>query len=152
MSISEEIEELKSQIVNGIQTNQRGQVMQLLKKAFALCESLKATLQASSLEERKALAESLQNFRIFLREEAEKLSKKSGMTEDEMLRYNENPDNFSKEQWGAMQEIRKVFSKQRKEIRNIVKESPAEGDKKPAKKKRPRSGRKIVTKSNWTKS
>lgn len=124
MGIREDAEDLKMQIKKSIDVNNKAQVLGLLKQAFSLCETLKGTLQTCSEGERKDLKAVLQDLRDFVGDETVRLSKKAGMSEDEFTRFNENPDNFSKEQWKAMQEIRQMFSKQTKEIRTAIRTNP----------------------------
>lgn len=133
MSIKEDVEDLKGQIRKSIESNDRQQMALLLKQAFALYEKVKLSLQEGTDEqERLKNAEIMKEFREFLAAESKKLSKRAGVSEEEMLRYNENPENFTKEQWIAMQRMKKAFSSKTKEIRQVIKQKNIEA--KPANK------------------
>lgn len=129
MGVHEDVEDLKFQIKKSIDVNNKAQVLGLLKQAFSLCDTLKGTLQTCTEEERRDLKAVLQDLRDFVASETTRLSKKIGMSEDQFAKFNENPDNFSPEQWKAMQEIRQMFSKQTKELKSAIKTNPlSKGD------------------------
>jgi hypothetical protein len=121
MGIYEDIEDLKVQIKRGIATNNKQEISELLKQAFSLCEKIKDLLVDADQEQKIELNKSMQDLKAFLAHEVASLSKKMGLTEDELARYNENPENFTQEQWLVMQAIKKKFSSQTKEIRKIAK-------------------------------
>ena len=123
MGFREEVEDLKGQIRKSVAVNDKEQVGELLKQAFTLCETIRDVLQTSNEVEKKAMTGIMGDFKLFLAEESGKLSKKMGLTEEQLANYNENPENFSKEQWMVMQAIKKRFSAKTKEIRNVIKKT-----------------------------
>ncbi len=133
MGIYEDVEDLKVQIKRGIATNNKEEIAELLKQAFSLCEKIKELLKTADQDQKQSLNKMMQDLKAFLAHEVSNLSKKMGLTEDELARYNENPENFTKEQWMVMQAIKKKFSSQTKEIRKITKsQDPVAIDKIPS--------------------
>ncbi len=123
MGVYEDVEDLKSQIKRSVETNNKKEVAELLKLAFSLCVNVKELLKTADTEEKKKLNAIMQDFRKFLSEETARLSKKMGLTEEQFARYNENPENFSKEQWAAMQMIKQKFNSETKEIRKVARKN-----------------------------
>ena len=121
MSIGDDVEDLKDQIRKSISSIDKQQIARLMQQAFTLCETLKGELQGANPERKKELSLIMGDFREFLASESSKLSKMAGLTEDQFVKYNENPENFTQEQWIALQNVRKKFSDKTKEIRQIIK-------------------------------
>ncbi len=125
MSLYEEIEELKVRIKKSVDLNNTAKTSDLMTQAFSVCEKIKEVLKEAGPQETKDLNKLMTNFREFLSVETKRLSKKMNLTEEQLARHNENPENFSKEQWIVMQAIRKRFSAETKEIRKVVKNKTA---------------------------
>ena len=120
MGVYEDVEDLKVQIKRSIASNNKQEIGELLKQAFSLCDKIKEMLKTADHEQKVELNKRMQDLKAFLAHEVSSLSKKMGLTEDELARYNEIPENFTKEQWLVMQAIKKKFSSQTKEIRKIA--------------------------------
>jgi hypothetical protein len=73
------------------------------------------------------------------------------MTEEQLARFAENPDNFSPEQWKSMQTVKEKLSKRGQELKEAIREKSKESIPNPKKtslsKKKPK-----ITKSGWLKS
>lgn len=87
-----------------------------------------------------------------LEEESEMFQEKTGMTQDEILEFGSNPDNFSPEEWQAIQNVKKACDQYKKEIRenlNIEDTAPKgiESDSQTSKKTRRKTKR--TGKSDW---
>ncbi len=124
MGIAEDVEDLKFKIRKTVDVNKTGKLSDLLAQSFDLCEKIKETLKKAEDKEKRELNNVMKGFREFLSEEMARLSKKMGLTEDQLARFNENPENFSKEQWMIMKAVKKRFSAQTKEIRKVIKANP----------------------------
>jgi alanyl-tRNA synthetase len=120
MSVREDIKDLKMQIRRSIDTGNKALLGDLIKQAVIFCEKIKETLKEADAETRAELSKEMADLKTFLSSETKRLSKKMGLTEDELVRYNENPENFSKEEWNALQIIKKNFAQKAKELRQIV--------------------------------
>lgn len=123
MSIHDDIEELKMQIRRSIDTGNKALLGDLVRQAVGFCEKIKEILKDADAETKASLSQEMTDLKAFLSKETARLSKKMGLTEDEFVRYNENPANFSKEQWAAMQGIKKNFAVKTKELRQSIRKS-----------------------------
>lgn len=52
-----------------------------------------------------------------LNEKAEEIVKKTGMTKEQLEAYSSNPNNFTREQWDALQKVRDACEKHKREAR-----------------------------------
>lgn len=68
-------------------------------------------------EEYTPLIQSTQSTIDELNEKAEEFLQKSGMTREELEAYAHNPNNFTKEQWEALQKVREITDYYRRQIR-----------------------------------
>jgi hypothetical protein len=59
-----------------------------------------------------------------LRAEADKLSEKTGMSRDELQAYSSNPNNFTKEEWQLLGQIRGELDKYRQQARSLTEAGP----------------------------
>lgn len=59
-----------------------------------------------------------------LRAEADRLSEKTGMSRDELQAYSSNPNNFTKEEWQLLTQIRGELDKYRQQARNLTETGP----------------------------
>jgi hypothetical protein len=130
MGVLQDIEDLKGQIRKSIDQGSKERIAALLQQSFALCETIKEAVKTAGEKEKQELSQAMAGFREFLATETVRLSKKMGMTEDQMLQKRENPENFSKEQWMTLQAIKKKFSSKTKEIKEAVKANPIKLSKK----------------------
>lgn len=126
MSIHEDIEDLKMQIRRSIDTGNKGLLGDLVKQAVGFCEKITEILKTANPETKENLSKEMNDLKAFLAVETKRLSKKMGLTEDELVRHNENPENFSKDQWVAMQGIKKSFAKRTKDMRQMIRKSSAD--------------------------
>jgi hypothetical protein len=124
VGISDDIEDLKLRIRKTVDMNEQTKLSDLLAQSLDLCEKVKVILRDAEDKEKKELNNSLKEFKQFLSHETARLSKKMGLTEDQFARFNENPENFSKEQWMVMKAVKKRFAIQAKEIKKVIKDNP----------------------------
>ncbi len=57
-----------------------------------------------------------------LNEKAEEIFKRTGMTREQLDAYAANPNNFSKEQWEALQKVREACEKYKREARSKIRD------------------------------
>lgn len=126
MSIHEDIEELKAQIRRSIDTGNKNLLGDLVRQAVGFCEKIKEIVKTADADTKASLSKELSDLKAFLSSETSRLSKKMGLTEEEFVRHNENPENFSKEQWAALQGIKKNFAQRAKEFRQAVRKPSPE--------------------------
>lgn len=81
-----------------------------------------------------------------LNEQAEEIYKRTGMNREELEAYAANPNNFSKEQWEALQKVKEACDKYTQEAREKIGEEHFEETEKKKRKKRTKGRGK---KKNW---
>lgn len=123
----------------------KANLLELFKESLRLFEKLKETLANCSEEEKKQVFEVMAEMHKFLMQETKKIAERSGMSEDQLLRFSENPDNFSPSQWKALEVIKQKLDQTGKEVAGLIRKQPgktAEGSAKAASAKRTKSGKK----------
>ncbi len=79
----------------------------VFKQVFAFFEALNGKLKTGSEEEKKEAMMMMNQMYQQMLQYSKQISEKTGMSEEQLATYAENPSNFSPEQWEAMQEVRK---------------------------------------------
>lgn len=128
-------------------------LLELFKESLRLFEKLKDILGSCSEEEKKEVFAVMAEMHQFLLKESKKIAERSGMSEDQLLRFSENPDNFTPNQWKALEVIKVKLNDTAKDLTKIIrKETTKEVTEKKkttsSVAKRPRA----VKKDNWTRS
>ena len=93
----------------------------------------------------------LSEMQQFLAGETKKIAARSGMTEDQLARFAENPDNFSPEQWKSMQTVKAKITERGQQLKKVIqKDMEEKAAQKP--KKTPLKKKAKITKSGWIRS
>ena len=95
-------------------------LMELFKDSIRIFDKLKDALKDCSEEEKKELFALMAEMHQFLQQETKKIAEKSGMNEEQLLRYSENPDNFSPAQWKALEVVKIKLNETGKELTDVV--------------------------------
>ncbi len=81
-----------------------------------------------------------------LNEKAEEIYKSTGMTHDQLEAYSANPNNFSKEQWDALQKVKEACEKYKREAHAKIGEERFEKTTEKPRKKQPH---RFAKKKHW---
>lgn len=105
MFMQEEFDKLLKMLSN----SKEGKVKleDVLHSSMALFDQLRELLKDSTPEQKAELAKAMKEMHTKLSTEAKSLMEKTGLNEDELMAFNENSNNFTKEQWAVMQEAKK---------------------------------------------
>ncbi len=91
--------------------NEPMDLKEMLRSYVQLFIIIKNTLETGSLEEqRESLLILSEVFDLFVKE-SKKLKEKTGATESDIIRVGENPNFFTPEQWGMIQEAKNEMNK-----------------------------------------
>ncbi len=82
-------------------------VNEVLKEAVVFFDHLKDVFKTGSDEDKKEMVGVMNTMYSKLLAESDSLVARSGLTQEQMEQYCENPQNFSKEQWEMIGEARK---------------------------------------------
>ena len=93
----------------------------ILQEVIGLFDRVKGVLPTTNLEERTKIFKAIGEMHEFLQSETKRLASKSGLTEVQMVRFSENPDNFTKEQWDLISSVQSKMGDQAKEIKDVMK-------------------------------
>lgn len=77
-----------------------------LEETIRFSEKLKDRLINGTKEEKEELHEFLQEMQAKIEEEKNKLFQKIGVSEEDLKAFISNKENFSEEEWGAMQDMK----------------------------------------------
>lgn len=131
------------------ESNKKGKIdlLDLFKESLKLFEKLKDTLATCSKEEKKQVFEVMAEMHQFLLQETRKIAERTGMSEEQLLRFAENPDNFSASQWKALEVIKIKLDETAKDLSHLVRKDtpeaiPDKKDKSSTGPKRPKSSKK----------
>jgi hypothetical protein len=78
----------------------------LFNEVLALFEELKEEIKKASPEEKKEMMHLMTEMYKYMQQETRKICQNSGMTEEQLIAFSENPANFSPAQWEMIQESR----------------------------------------------
>jgi hypothetical protein len=118
---------------------------EVLQESLVFFEKLKETFKEGSEDDKREIMKVMSDMYAKLLEESKNIADRTGMNEDELNRYCENPNNFTPEQWASMQEAKKKMFDSGREISHYLrgKEPPKDapslkekGDKKTVKVKK----------------
>lgn len=128
----------------------------ILTQAVAFFEILRKEFPKATKEEREEMIQMMTHLHSRLHEISKETAEASGMTEEELSAYAENPNNFTPEQWQMVQNTRKeLYDSARKFSSTLEKEKRNIQERKEEKevKKRPiRSPTRRSKRKNWLQS
>lgn len=119
----------------------------LLKETTAFFEEAQKELKSASPEEQKVIFAMMDEMYKKLQEESDRISEKTGMTEEQLMAFSENPRNYTPDQWREIQNTKKKMMQMGRVVGKILKPDEEE-DKEELKKKVVRK----LKRSDWKKS
>ncbi len=110
-------------------------------------DRFKYTLENGSAEEKKQVVEDVLKLQEKLQIQTDEMCKSMDMSEDELKEFAQNPENFTEEEWEAIQDAKIKLESQAHDIGDLVHfKGSADSEKKPKK-----TGKKSKSKK-WVKS
>lgn len=130
---------------------------ELLKEAVRFFEQLRSSFPTAPKEQRQEMVEMMSTLHGKIQEISKTVTEASGMTEEELYAYSENPSNFTPEQWRLVQDTRKdLYDSARKLSQAINEQRKAQagpGSETPIAHPRPiRGPTKRAKRSEWKKT
>jgi hypothetical protein len=119
-AITDEIQGLMTQLQKSVDVNGDVDLRLLLQEVVKLFEHLKSALPSTTVDERQKIIDKMAEMHTFLIGESKRLSSQTGLSETQILRYTENPDNFTKEQWELLGGVKQIMDIQSRDIREIM--------------------------------
>ncbi len=121
---------------------------EVLREALVFFETLKETFKEGSEEEKREMIHVMSEMYAKLLSESKNIAEKTGMSEDELNHFCDNPNNFTQEQWSSMQEAKKKMFDSGREISHYLKGKTPPKDLPPLKEKGEKKSVK-VKKDKW---
>jgi len=127
---------------------------EVFRQSIEFFQHLKVQIEKGTPEEKKEAMMMMSQMYTRMMEETKKITERSGLSEEQLLNYAENPSNFTPEQWRQIQESKERISEAGKNLAQVIQDlakgkppgEPSEEDKKgPASGKKPK-------RSQWMRS
>ncbi len=123
-------------------------VDEVLKESVVFFDKLKDVFKTGSEDEKKEMLHVMNQMYSKLLTESQTLVKKSGMTDEQLEQFCDNPQNFTKEQWQMMEEARRQMLNSGREISRYLQGKPSEA----SSSEPPARPRKSSSKDRWLRS
>lgn len=126
---------------------------EVFSQSLEFFKHLKDQMEKGTLEEKQEAVKMMGELYAQMMAETKKITEKSGLTEDQLLNFADNPANFTPEQWKAIQDSKQKISEAGQDLSKVIEGlakggSPADNEKKG---KKGSSGKK-PGKSDWMRS
>ncbi|MBS0629832.1 MAG: hypothetical protein JSS30_06375 [Verrucomicrobia bacterium] len=127
---------------------ERVKLEEVLQEAVVFFETLRKEFPNADKETREEMVQMMTQLHSKLQEVAKTTAEASGMTEEELTAYAENPSNFTPEQWQLVQKTRRELYDSARKFSSTMSEQPSEAPKK----KTVKEPVKRAKRQDWTKS
>jgi len=121
---------------------------EMVQEFLIFFDKLKLQLKTADEAQKKEIFALMNDMHKKLLAETKKISEKTGMSDDQLLKFIENPGNFSPDQWQTIQDAKEKMRHASQELTQTLKPHPTgEKPKTKIKPKKPGTGR-----SGWVRS
>lgn len=153
MSLKEECQQL-SDLFRRAAEGQPIDLQRVFAQSLQFFEHLKVELQAEDPERKKEAMAMLMEIYQHMMTDTKLICETSGMTEEQLISFAENPANFSQEQWISIQESRQKIFNAGQELAKTIEglSTPQIESKTPQKTPKNQDPTKKVKKSDWMRS
>lgn len=93
---------------------------EVFSQSLEFFKHLKAQIEKGTPEEKQEAMRMMGELYSQMNIAAKQITEKSGLTEEQLLSYADNPSNFTPEQWAAIQESRQQISKAGEDLAKAV--------------------------------
>ncbi|MGB7129039.1 MAG: hypothetical protein WBD50_08145 [Candidatus Rhabdochlamydia sp.] len=146
MSLKEECKQL-SDLFHRAAEGQSIDLQQVFAQSLQFFERLKVELKEEDPQRRQEAMAMLMEIYQHMIKDTKLICETSGMTEEQLVSFAENPTNFSPEQWASIQESREKISHAGQDLAKALEQlSFPQGEKKP------HDPTKKIKKSDWMRS
>lgn len=125
---------------------------EILQEAVVFFETLRVEFPKAGKEEREEMVHMMTTLHAKLQEVAKQSAAASGMTEEELNAYSEDPSNFSPEDWQLVQNTRRKLYDSARKFSGAMEEQGEGAPQSTPKRKGVRPKTRRAKKSGWTKT
>lgn len=93
---------------------------EVFKQSIEFFQHLKGQIEKGSPEEKKEAMAMMAEMYNQMMAETKKITQQSGFSEEQLLAYAENPNNFSPEQWKQIQESKQKISEAGQDLSKVI--------------------------------
>ena len=104
------------------------QLEEIFKESLQFFEHLKSQIATGSQEDRQMAMKMMSELYTQMITVSQRIAERSGMTEEQLMAYAENPANFSPLQWSSIQASKEKIAKAGKELVETVEHSLSPGE------------------------
>ena len=153
MNLRDEFNRLIKLFHEGAAGKQPVNLEEIFRSSLEFFEHLKAQIQTGTPDEKKEALMMMAELYNQMTAETKHITERSGLSEEQLVSYAENPGNFSPEQWSAIQESRQRITKAGQDLAKVIQMISQAGppSEKPKDEKKPPHPKKHK-KSNWLRS
>lgn len=112
-------------------TGKQIDLQKVFTESLAFFEHLKHEYESGTPEERQEVLQMMSTMHKEIIEESKRIMKTSGMSEDQLMAFSENPSNFTAEQWKEFQESKSEIHQAGMDLVKVVKKLLPSTDQKP---------------------
>jgi hypothetical protein len=123
---------------------------EVFSQSVEFFQHLKEQMEEGGPQEKKEAMAMMTELYQQMMAETKKITEKSGLTEEQLMAYAENPTNFSAEQWRQIQESKQKIAQAGQDLSKVVQQL-TQGAPSPAKDEKGHKGKK-GKKSQWMRS
>jgi len=98
----------------------------VFEETSVFLERFKHVFETGTPEEKKAMIEKVMELQTRLKGEMTKLTETSGLTEEQIMQFAMNPENFKEGQWDAIERSRKKIEGQAQDIAKTIRKQVGE--------------------------
>ncbi len=141
MNLRDEFNRLVKLFHEGAEGKQPINLEEIFRSSLEFFEHLKAQIQSGTPDEKKDALMMMAELYNQMMAETKRITERSGLSEEQLVSFAENPGNFSPEQWRAIQESRERIVRAGQDLAKVIQAlsqagpSPAKEEKKPHPKK-----------------
>lgn len=121
VAMRKELESLMDKLNKSIENGENQLSNVVFREVMMIFEGLKERLPLMSPEGRQDVLLLMHKFHAFLQEQVKKISVQAGLSEEQLLRFAENPDNFSPEQWSMLCQVKQEMQQQSNDLKEVMK-------------------------------
>ncbi len=120
MNLRDEFNRLIKLFHEGAEGKKPVNLEEIFRSSLEFFEHLKAQIQTGTPDEKKEALMMMAELYNQMTAETKHITERSGLSEEQLVSFAENPGNFSPEQWRAIQESRQRITKAGQDLAKVI--------------------------------
>lgn len=152
MNLRDEFNRLVKLFHEGAEGKQPVNLEEIFRSSLEFFEHLKAQIQTGTPDEKKEALMMMAELYNQMTAETKHITERSGLSEEQLVSFAENPGNFSPEQWRSIQESRDRITKAGQDLAKVIQMLAQVAPPAPKEQKEKKHPPKKSKKSEWLRS